>query len=42
VYIFGSTIGAVIGAFAYEFIGREVPAASPAAAAVRDTAIDAA
>jgi hypothetical protein len=32
----------VIGAFAYEFIGREVPASSPAPAAVRDTAIDAA
>src|SRR3954451_1515904 len=32
VYIFGSTIGAVIGAFAYEFIGREVPASAPAPA----------
>jgi glycerol uptake facilitator-like aquaporin len=30
VYIFGSTIGAVVGAFLYEFIGREVrPRAGP-------------
>jgi len=42
VYIFGSTIGAVVGAFAYEFIGREVTASSPATASVRDTAVDAA
>jgi glycerol uptake facilitator protein len=31
VYVFGSTIGGVIGAFLYQFIGREQPA--PAAAA---------
>jgi glycerol uptake facilitator len=42
VYIVGSTIGAVVGAFAYEFIGREVTAPSPATASVRDTAVDAA
>ena len=42
VYIFGSTIGAVVGAFAYEFIGRELPASAPAPASVRDTAVDAA
>jgi glycerol uptake facilitator protein len=42
VYIFGSTIGAVIGAFAYEFIGREAQAPVPATSAVRDAAADAA
>src|SRR4026209_758079 len=40
--ILGSSIGAVVGAFAYEFIGREVTASSPATASVRDTAVDAA
>ncbi|MET1232839.1 MAG: MIP/aquaporin family protein [Candidatus Limnocylindrales bacterium] len=32
VYVFGSTIGGVIGAFLYEFIGREQAATVPAAA----------
>jgi glycerol uptake facilitator protein len=40
VYIFGSTIGGVIGAVLYEFIGREVPAAVPATSSVRDAAAD--
>jgi glycerol uptake facilitator protein len=35
VYVFGSTIGGVIGAFLYEFIGREQPAAAPAPDATR-------
>ena len=38
VYIFGSTIGGVVGAFLYEFIGREVPATAGATSSVRDTA----
>ena len=32
VYIFGSTIGGVVGAFLYEFIGREATAPAPASA----------
>jgi len=42
VYIFGSTIGGVIGAVLYEFIGREAPATVPATSSVRDAAADAA
>jgi glycerol uptake facilitator protein len=42
VYIFGSTIGGVVGAVLYEFIGREVPASVPATSSVRDVAADAA
>ena len=38
VYIFGSTIGGVVGAFLYEFIGREVPATAPARSVVTDAA----
>jgi glycerol uptake facilitator protein len=38
VYIFGSTIGGVIGAFIYEFLGREAPASATAPASVRDAA----
>ncbi len=38
VYIFGSTIGGVIGAFLYEFIGREAKETAPAPSSVRDTA----
>jgi glycerol uptake facilitator protein len=40
VYIFGSTIGAVVGAFAYEFIGREAAAPAPVTSSVRDAAAD--
>ena len=32
VYIFGSTIGGMVGAFLYEFIGREATAPAPASA----------
>jgi glycerol uptake facilitator protein len=38
VYIFGSTIGGVVGAFLYEFIGREVPAAATAPTPVAEPA----
>ena len=38
VYIFGSTIGGVIGAWLYEFIGREVPASVAARSVVADAA----
>lgn len=38
VYIFGSTIGALVGAFLYEFIGRAQPVTAPAPSAVRDAA----
>src|ERR1044071_7416769 len=33
VYVFGSTIGGLVGAFLYEFIGRDVSVSVPAAAA---------
>jgi glycerol uptake facilitator protein len=42
VYVIGSTLGGVIGAFLYEFIGREAPAPATASSSVRDAAADAA
>jgi glycerol uptake facilitator protein len=42
VYVFGSTIGGLVGAFLYEFIGREVPAAVPATSTIRESVADAA
>jgi glycerol uptake facilitator protein len=38
VYVFGSTIGGVLGAFLYQFIGREVPAPAVASQTVRGAA----
>ena len=38
VYVFGSTIGGTVGAFLYEFIGREATAPAPARARVGDAA----
>jgi hypothetical protein len=42
VYVFGSTIGGLVGAFLYEFIGREVKVPARAPSSVRDAAADAA
>jgi glycerol uptake facilitator protein len=41
VYIFGSTIGGVVGAFLYEFIGRPQTATMPAAAIAEPARADA-
>src|SRR5947207_1984563 len=41
VYVFGSTIGGLVGAFLYEFIGREVPVGVAATSTVRETVADA-
>jgi glycerol uptake facilitator protein len=38
VYVLGSTVGGVLGAFVYEFIGREIPARAAATSSVRDAA----
>ena len=38
VYIFGSTIGGLVGAFLYEFIGREAPAPAAATASIGEAA----